>query len=144
MTRRRILVFALLASLLAMGQAVMLLWPQSAITRENAAKIQVGMTLSEVEMILGGSARDESTGPGEIDPANTEAAEVEWAEMESQKPRREDAPGIAVSYSLMWTSDAVALFATFSADDRVTGCSVVWARRSDESLFHHFRRWLRL
>jgi hypothetical protein len=36
--------------------------PQSPINGENAARIQVGMTLAEVEQLLGGPARDESSG----------------------------------------------------------------------------------
>ena len=59
-TRRRLLLFGLLAGLLALGTGVWLLWPRpSAITSENAAKIQVGMTLAEVEVILGARARRE-------------------------------------------------------------------------------------
>jgi hypothetical protein len=54
MTRRtrRLLLFTMPAlALLAVG--VLLLWPRTAITRENAAKIREGMTRAEVEAILG-------------------------------------------------------------------------------------------
>jgi hypothetical protein len=64
--RRRLLLFGLLAGLLVLGVGGWLLWPwprSSAITAENAAKIQKGMTLAEVEAILGGPARNETTGP---------------------------------------------------------------------------------
>jgi hypothetical protein len=62
-TRRRLLVFGLLATLIGLGVGGWLLWPKStAITRESAAKIQKGMTLAEVEAILGGPARDDTTG----------------------------------------------------------------------------------
>ena len=68
---RRLLLFALLAGLLVLGVGVWLLWPRTAITRENAGKIQVGMTLAEVEAIFGesgaatprGQARPGTTGP---------------------------------------------------------------------------------
>jgi hypothetical protein len=63
MTCRRLLVLGLPAGLVALAVAAWLLWPRTAITRENAAKIQPGMTLAEVEAFLGGPARDESTGP---------------------------------------------------------------------------------
>ena len=57
-TRRRLMLFGLLAGLLALGAGGWLLWPRtSAITRENAAKIKAGMSLAEVEAILGGPAR---------------------------------------------------------------------------------------
>lgn len=63
-TRRRLLLFGLLAGFTVVGMLVAWLFlPRTAITPKNAAKIQVGMTRSEVESILGGPARDESTGP---------------------------------------------------------------------------------
>src|ERR1700722_14500609 len=64
MTRRRVLLIGLLAATVALGVCEWMLWPRppSAITRANAAKITEGMTLAEVEAILGGPPRDESTG----------------------------------------------------------------------------------
>jgi hypothetical protein len=64
MTRRGLLLFGLLLGSLALGASVWLLWPRSAINAENAAKIQGGMTVSEVEAILGGPSRDETAGRG--------------------------------------------------------------------------------
>src|SRR6266566_3187740 len=58
-TRRRLFLFGLLVALLVVGAGVWLLWPRTAITRENAAKIEVGMTLGEVEAILGGPPRND-------------------------------------------------------------------------------------
>src|SRR5581483_2117599 len=40
-----------------------LLSPRSAVTPENAAMIEKGMIIAEVEAIMGGAARDETTGP---------------------------------------------------------------------------------
>ena len=60
--RRTLLVLVLLGSLVAGGLAFASL-NRSAITPENAAKISEGQTLKEVERLLGGPARDESTGP---------------------------------------------------------------------------------
>src|ERR1700722_14790543 len=69
MSRRRLLVFGFLVVLVMLGVGGVVLWaqPRTAITRENAAKIQVGMALTEVEAILGGPARDESSGPLFVD-----------------------------------------------------------------------------
>ncbi len=63
MTRRRVLLLGSVAIVAAMAVAMWAVWPRpSAITEENAAKIQQGMTLAEVEAILGGPARDETGG----------------------------------------------------------------------------------
>src|SRR6516162_7726428 len=63
MNMRRLLLLCLPVSLAALGLAAWLLWPRTAITPENAEKVQRGMTLAEVEAILGGPARDDATGP---------------------------------------------------------------------------------
>jgi hypothetical protein len=58
--RRRIFLFGLLAGVVAMGIGGWLLrsQPRSVITRENAAKLHVGMTLAEVETIRDGQLGD--------------------------------------------------------------------------------------
>src|SRR5258708_7344213 len=61
--KRRPLCLALFACIAAAGIVAFLLLSRSAINRENFEKIAVGMTLAEVETILGGPQRDESTGP---------------------------------------------------------------------------------
>jgi hypothetical protein len=61
--RRRRLLIALACLVLVLVCAAWLLWPQrAAITRANGARIENGMTLAQVEAILGGPPRDESTG----------------------------------------------------------------------------------
>src|SRR5436305_330604 len=62
MTRRRLLLLSL-AAIAVVLMVAWLLWPRTGITRENARRIELGMTLAEVEAILGGPARDESSGP---------------------------------------------------------------------------------
>jgi hypothetical protein len=57
---RRLLLLGPPATLAAIALAALLLWPSTAITRANAARIKAGMTLAEVEAILGGPARNES------------------------------------------------------------------------------------
>lgn len=72
MPHRRILIGILLLSLVLLAGYGLLWWrfvpPASAINRANAMKITPGMTLAEVEAILGGPARDES---GLIEEAET-------------------------------------------------------------------------
>ena len=60
MTRRRVLLLGSVAALAAMAFGAWVTWPRpSAITDENSVKIQTGMTLAEVEAILGGPPRNE-------------------------------------------------------------------------------------
>src|SRR5947209_17090532 len=60
MTRRRVLLLGSVAVVAALAVAVWMVWPRrSVITRENIDRITDGMTLDEVEAILGGPARDE-------------------------------------------------------------------------------------
>jgi hypothetical protein len=61
---RRLQLFGLAAGPVVPLVAAGLVWPRTAITRANAAKIQLGMTLAEVEAILGGPPRDETGGRG--------------------------------------------------------------------------------
>ena len=66
-TRRRLLLFGMLAIATVFAVAVWMLWPRPGITRANAMRIEVGMTRADVEAVLGGPARDESVGPTKID-----------------------------------------------------------------------------
>ncbi len=63
MSSRRLLMFAVLVVLVLLGVSAWALWPheQSAITRANVEKIQVGMSLAEVQTILGGPPRLEAS-----------------------------------------------------------------------------------
>src|SRR5262245_7155806 len=45
------------------GVILYAVWPQSGISHQNAAKLQLGMTLEDVERLLGGPERDEGVGP---------------------------------------------------------------------------------
>jgi hypothetical protein len=61
-TRRRLFLLALCVAVVLLGVGIWLLWPRwphTAISQENVNRINVGMTLAEVEQILGGPARDE-------------------------------------------------------------------------------------
>jgi hypothetical protein len=59
---RRILCLTLLTAAVVLAGSTWLLWPRTTITRQNAARIETGMDLGEVEAILGGPERNESTG----------------------------------------------------------------------------------
>src|SRR5262249_13734059 len=64
MTRRRMLLLGSVAVVAALAVQWWAIQPAlSAINAVNAAKVEKGMTLAEVEAILGGPARDELTGP---------------------------------------------------------------------------------
>jgi hypothetical protein len=82
MTRRtrRLLLAALPVAVLAAGLVAWLLWPPpSAITRENAEKIRAGMTLAEVEALLGGPARNESGLPDHYIDVTRRSEDKCWA-----------------------------------------------------------------
>jgi hypothetical protein len=138
-TRRRLLVFGLLTTVMAPVLGVWLLWPQSsAIKCENAARIQEGMTLAEVEAMLGGPARDESTraviGEGDdlqsIDECRSMLAEAtEWAGM---------APPL-----LTWQSNHTMILVKLDHEDRVQGyCFRARIWNCPESPIATLRRWL--
>jgi hypothetical protein len=128
-TRRRLL-FSLPAGLAVALVTAWLFWPRTAITEENAAKVQVGMTLAEVEAVLGGPARDESTGPLTTDIALRQVA--------LRQVMLDD------SLSGLWTSNHVMVCINFGADRQVTQMSWFPVRRAQESLLDHLRRWLGL
>jgi hypothetical protein len=141
MTRRRMLLFGLLAAVAAVvgiAVAAWLLWPGSAITRENAADIREGMTLAEVEAMLGGPARDETTGPVEREEppefAEPDARGIRWRitflDMRSGVHR--------------WESDQARVWVHFDDAGRATDCHVFPMRRVQESPLAMVRRWMHL
>ena|ERR1700730_13070060 len=118
MTRRRLLLFGLLGGSLAFAGA-WVLWPRTAITRENAERIQVGMTVQEVEAILGGPARDET-------------------------PKRQRLVWIqSVRPDLEWNSDQVSVWVHLDADRRVTSCHAIPVPPAQSPL-DMLRRWFGL
>jgi hypothetical protein len=131
MTRRRPLLLSMLAVVLALA-AAWLVWPCAAITRENVQQVKEGMTLAEVEAILGGPVRDETTGPVVLDEECS-------------------APGLQPDYSrpyrghigpFQWKSDQVMLLLYFDAEGHVADRDPLPLRRADESLLARLRRWL--
>ena len=140
MNRRRLVLIGLLAAFLAAGAAVWLFWPRTAITRENAAKVRVGMTLVEVETILGGSPRNETTGPLELDavePADWEEGTLQrrWIDFMFVEPPAK---------RVMWHLDQVVIWVQWNAAGYVNACDYFPQRRAAESPLDMLRRWLRL
>lgn len=63
MNRRYAIAIGSAVAMLMIGSGAWLLWPESAVTPENALRIQPGMALTEVEEILGGPALADRWGP---------------------------------------------------------------------------------
>lgn len=110
MSRKRLIVFLSLATVAIVGLAAV--WPRTAITRENAARIKVGMTRQEVETILGGPPREE----GGHYPVF----------MVSGPPREE------------WATPAIVIFVFFDGDGTVDSVQV----DHDDGLLAFIRRLL--
>jgi hypothetical protein len=146
MTRRRLLLFGLLATLACAAVAVWLPWPWTAITRENAARIEMGMTLAEVEAILGGPARDEATGPVILDRNGDRPDQVELQaalyEHRLVEAFRSQSARVRFPQAVEWKSNQVSILVHFDCEGCVTDCNSIARRRADESLLAMFRRWL--
>jgi hypothetical protein len=147
MTRRTRLqlLFALPAVLVVALVAAWLVWPSTAITRENAEKIKEGMTLAEVEVILGGRARDEATGrlvldvtAGGQDDVELRAALYEHTLLEVF---RDQDRGGRPPRLLEWNSNQVTIWVCVDRDGRVTDCNSLPMRRADETPIDRVRRW---
>jgi hypothetical protein len=138
--RKRLLLFGLPASVVVIAVVVWLLWPRTAITRENAAKITAGMTLAEVEAILG-PPRDDSTGPASVDLKHFNREEpLLVLRGVADRILELDASGRV----RRWTSDRVGIHVLFDAGGRVTDVEAFPLVRTQESLLDTLRRWLRM
>ena len=149
MTRRRILLgVPIVVAAFLIG--LWLLWPRTAITADNAAKIKNGMTLEQVVAILGGPERDESTGPIEADdPDIDEAVRTGREPPEAAVGRVEllqlDFPHQGmVEAGRYWKTDRLMVRIELDQDGRVSWILVQPVRRQHESLLNRLRRWLRL
>jgi len=142
-SRRLLIVPVALAVVLALGAWVF--WPRSAITRENAEKIAEGMTRADVEAILGGPARDETTGPvvldryDDPDVVEQRAALYEHLLVESL---RNQAAGVRFPQPAEWHSNQVSILVHFNREGCVTDCTSMPRRSKDESPLDMLRRWL--
>jgi hypothetical protein len=142
---RRLLLFGLPAAVLLGLLAAWWLWPRTVITADNAAKIRPGMTLAEVEAILGGPARDESTGPLAADLGDETPADAR---------QRRDAEEVALMvfhFSAWWDgtphwwqSDCVMVHVSMDRDGKVLRATRLPVRRAEERPLDRLRRWLGL
>jgi hypothetical protein len=136
---RRLLILAAAGAAVVLAVGVWRLWPRTAITRENAVKIRDGMTLEEVEALLGGSARDESTGPLLAD--NPDAA---WAEEAGELGVHVFEHRSLIRGSPVWKSDQIIFRVETNDDGRVCRCECLPVRRVREDLLDCLHRWLGL
>jgi hypothetical protein len=133
-TRRRLLVFGLLAGVFALGAGGWLLWPtepRTAITRENAEKLKTGMTLEEVQAILDGPARNDATVPVAL-------------EFQIMGPRLSSVPRHLEIEPLIWQSNVVQINAWFDVEHKLISFNIFTCRRVPESPLDMLRRWLHL
>jgi hypothetical protein len=118
MKRRVVLAVAVLLGLGLVGLlAVMgMSHPRHGVTRQNAERVQVGMTRGEIERCLGGPAGDYSRG---------EALPV-------------------YGYKLLdgreWVGDDCAVHVWFDPDEKATKCAVVDVAQPDGGLWRRFLR----
>lgn len=125
--RRRLLLFGFVALLVVFGAAVIVAWPKStAITPENAIKIQKSMTLTEVEALLGGPARNESALP-------RPPIQIKLSWETSQKAEVK-----------CWASHDYAILVGFDEFGRVLWHRLCNIYRSQKSLLEKVRLWLHL
>ena len=122
--RRWLLVLAAVSAVLALAMGSWPRRPRTAITWENAAQVRPGMTLPEVETVLGGPARYEATAP--ISYCLLEAEGFDPA-----APRPPE-----------WVSDEVRVMVYLDGDHRVQRCAPVVVRR--EGFVQIVRRWFGL
>jgi hypothetical protein len=128
MPRRRLLLLALPVALVLLGVGALVLWPRTSITRENAEKIEEGMTLAEVEALLGGPARNESGLPDNF--INDAFVNV-------------DACGTPPFAERRWASPGYVVIVSFDGSGRVTRHSHA-DFDVDRSPLDKLRRWLRM
>jgi hypothetical protein len=137
-----VLFFSVVCFAVASAIGVWVLWPRTAINQANFACIHNGMTMEEVDPILGGPPRDETTGPTTVDgDLPDELGDgngwVSTADHFDKDGRRDFA-------RRAWTADRLSVLVDFDATARVCGKHVIQLRRDEESVFGRLRRWLRL
>jgi hypothetical protein len=120
-TRHRLLLLAVPVALVLLGVGAWLLWPHTAITRENAAKIHKGMTITEVEVVLGGPQRNEATGPLQYDDPRLFVGGVLDMDMLQRKLVKQRQPR-SFPECLVWISDTAIVNVEF--DKNGTGISL--------------------
>jgi hypothetical protein len=118
--RRRTLLVVLAALAVVVAVGTVLLWPRAErVTLENHTSIRSGMTLPEVEAILGGPPGDYRTSPTQFEFGDP-----------SFRCRRSHLRGTGVSEE-HWECDTLALLVRFSDEGTVRCvCPIPTARRA--------------
>jgi hypothetical protein len=124
MTRRRLLLLALPVVAVSLAAGVWVLRSPTPITWANAAKIQPGMTLTEVEAILGGPPRLDACGRVSYCLTGVEGFDP------------------AVPRPPQWASDEVLVMVYLDADQRVQRCVTVPVRSEGQDFVAIARRLL--
>jgi hypothetical protein len=147
MTRCRLLLIGHLAVIAVLCVASLLFWPRpSAINRENFERLEIGMALADVETILGGPARNESTGPLTSDEPEGAVA----GGPETQLVLVPDGGWVSsgggqfVPPAKQWLSNTQLICVSLDHSGRVESCHAVPVRRMQEPPLETLRRWLRL
>ena len=123
MNRRHLLVLFLSVTLALATGVWLLLPPPSLITRDNASKnLHRGMTLVEIEQVLGGPARDEGGRlplSRNFQPLREKPPSHEWA-----------TPEVIVQ---VWLDDA----------GQLHECNIIFSSANEDTLFNKILRWMR-
>jgi hypothetical protein len=140
MTRRQLLLLLVAAALMLCATAGWVVWlttAHTAITRQHAASVQAGMTLAEVEEILGDRARAELSGSGLI-LDSTEQPNSGFHQHGLMLHSH------ATPRPIEWQSDEVVISVQFSIDARVSSCYYLYTCRADDNIVAVVRRSMRL
>lgn len=129
--RRRFVVYCLPATV-AFLVGLWVTWPRSAITKDNADRLRNGMTLEQVEAVLGGHARDETSGRVVQDLPDGSEAPVFHSTLNA-------IPGIR-----HWVSDRWMIRVDFDLDDHVISWSATPVHRENAAALEMLRRLLHL
>ena len=135
-TRRRLLV-AFVACVAFGFVGVYMVWRPTAITWESFYGIRVGMTLEQVEAILGGPERDDGDGQWEFDVLFDQHVAVMGADGVPGK-----AGPLWDSPAHKWAADQVIIRLWFDPEGRVTAGHAAPVRRLPVRLIDRLRRWL--
>jgi hypothetical protein len=130
------------AGVFVLGLAGYLLWPRTAINRENFTRLRPGMTPAEVEAILGGPARYEASGVWVPDLHDGPAATDDGATGQRFLELQATAVADRAASSRRWTSDELLIWVTFDAQGRAQSCDAFPVRRVREPVMDRLRRWL--
>jgi hypothetical protein len=120
----------ILITMMSVGVAFLPRAPaDSVITRENYGRLNPGMTLDEIEEILGGPARDEASGPTTYTARPFIGGSIHWYIGDVSKD---------------WIADTLVIRVGLDDNGRVCMIGCRENERIHEGLVDTVRRWLRL